>query len=42
MGLGIKPDIKILPLDKYKNTPVSQIPKNEDEQLKAAIKALVK
>lgn len=36
-GIGIQPDIEVQAEDKYANTPVSQIPKEDDNQLKKAI-----
>ena len=39
-GIGIKPDIEIDVAAEYKNTPVSQIPKDKDIQLKSAIETI--
>ncbi|MGI6668410.1 MAG: S41 family peptidase [Acetivibrionales bacterium] len=39
-GSGIEPDIVIDVPDEYRNMPVSQIPRNADIQLKAAIEAV--
>ncbi len=39
-GEGIKPDIEIKLSDKYKDTPVSAIPRDEDLQLQKAIDTL--
>ena len=39
-GVGIQPDVEIQVLDKYKNTPVSQIPRDEDVQLSKAVEIL--
>lgn len=39
-GKGIKPDIEVDLPEKYKNTPISGIPMDEDAQLKAAIEHL--
>jgi carboxyl-terminal processing protease len=39
-GTGVSPDIEINVLDEYRNLPASQIPKDKDVQLKAAINAL--
>jgi len=41
-GVGIKPDIEIGTGDRYERTPVSQIPRNEDIQLKKALEILNK
>lgn len=41
-GTGVAPDIEINVLDDYRNLPASQIPKNKDVQLKAAIEAVKK
>jgi len=35
-GIGIEPDIKVEPLDEYKDYPVSNIPRDKDVQLKRA------
>ncbi len=39
-GEGIKPDIEVNMPDKYKDTPVSAIPRDEDLQLQKAIQVL--
>lgn len=39
-GTGIKPDIEVDVLEEYRNYPVSQIPRDNDIQLKSAIEAL--
>ena len=39
-GIGIKPDIEVESQKEYLNLPVSQIPRNNDVQLKSAIEAL--
>lgn len=40
-GAGIKPDIEIKLPDKYKDTPVSAIPREEDLQLQKAVRILL-
>ena len=39
-GTGIEPDVTVEMDEKYKNTPISQVPKEEDTQLKRAIESL--
>ncbi len=39
-GVGVKPDIEIEVPDEYRNTPVSQIPRNKDIQLQSAIEVI--
>lgn len=39
-GIGIKPDIEVIPAEKYQNMPVSQIPREEDAQLQKAIEVI--
>jgi C-terminal peptidase (prc) len=39
-GIGIKPDMEVDALEDYRNLPVSQIPKNNDIQLKSGIEVL--
>lgn len=39
-GIGVKPDIEVPPGEKYKNVPVSQIPREEDLQLQKAIEII--
>jgi len=36
-GIGIEPDIKVEVLEKYKDYPISEVPRAEDTQLKKAI-----
>jgi carboxyl-terminal processing protease len=38
--IGIKPDLEVQVPEKYKNFPVSQIPKDEDIQLQTAVEVL--
>lgn len=39
-GIGIQPDIEVQVEEKYKNMPASQIPKEDDVQLKKAVEVL--
>lgn len=39
-GVGVKPDIEIDVAGEYRNTPVSQIPRNKDMQLQSAIEVV--
>lgn len=39
-GIGIQPDIEVQVGEKYKNMPASQIPKEDDVQLKKAVEVL--
>lgn len=39
-GVGIKPDLVVEPAERYKNMPVSQIPREDDIQLEKAIEVL--
>lgn len=39
-GIGIKPDMEVDVTEEYKNLPVSQIPRNNDIQLKTGIEVL--
>lgn len=41
-GIGIEPDIKVELGEKYKNVPVSQIPREDDLQLQTAIETVRK
>lgn len=41
-GIGIQPNLEVQPMDKYKNVPVSQIPRDEDIQLKSAVEVTKK
>jgi carboxyl-terminal processing protease len=41
-GIGIQPDVVVELPEKYKDLPVSQIPREEDTQLKKAIEILTK
>lgn len=41
-GIGIQPDVVVELPEKYKDLPVSQVPKEEDTQLKKAIEVLTK
>ncbi len=40
--IGIKPDVEINLSEKYKYTPVSQVPRSDDVQLKKAVEVLLK
>jgi carboxyl-terminal processing protease len=40
--LGIEPNAKVELADKYKDLPVSQIPKEDDAQLKKAMELVKK
>ncbi|MCX7746185.1 MAG: S41 family peptidase [Clostridia bacterium] len=39
-GLGIEPNVKVEPLEKYKDYPASRIPREDDVQLKKAVEIL--
>lgn len=39
-GKGIEPDVTVRPLEKYKYTPVSEIPETDDAQLQKAIQVI--